>query len=220
MSGMKRGDDRIIGIAVVASLFGIVGAGALHVAYGFGFSASIGLFLLIAAIAGIALLFGWSDSLPPPAGPGTAPTVASKGGAGVTPGTAPTASKPGEETVALHNPTPEAAADHVTIQETVALNTPSPEPVAEVVHETPGTRPEALSGPRDGRPDDLQRIKGVGPALEKLCHSLGFYHFDQIAHWTDEEVAWVDQNLEGFKGRVTRDQWVAQAKELAASTAP
>ena len=43
---------------------------------------------------------------------------------------------------------------------------------------------------------------------------MGFYHFDQIANWTDKEIAWVDQNLQGFKGRVTRDDWVAQAKEL------
>ncbi len=51
--------------------------------------------------------------------------------------------------------------------------------------------------------------------MEKLCNSLGFYHFDQIASWTPDEVAWVDANLEGFKGRVTRDTWVAQAKILA-----
>jgi NADH-quinone oxidoreductase subunit E len=44
---------------------------------------------------------------------------------------------------------------------------------------------------------------------------LGFWHFDQIANWTDDEVAWVDANLEGFKGRVTRDSWVEQAKLLA-----
>jgi predicted flap endonuclease-1-like 5' DNA nuclease len=44
---------------------------------------------------------------------------------------------------------------------------------------------------------------------------LGFWHFDQIAAWTADEVAWVDANLEGFRGRVTRDQWVAQAKTLA-----
>ena len=44
---------------------------------------------------------------------------------------------------------------------------------------------------------------------------MGFYHFDQIANWTDAEVAWVDQNLEGFKGRVSRDTWVEQAKLLA-----
>ncbi len=79
-----------------------------------------------------------------------------------------------------------------------------------------GTRPEALDGPRGGTADDLKRIKGIGPKLEKLCNSLGFYHFDQIAAWSDEEVAWVDQNLEGFKGRVSRDKWVEQARLLAA----
>lgn len=78
-----------------------------------------------------------------------------------------------------------------------------------------GTRPQALDGARDGNADDLKRIKGIGPKLEQLCNSLGFYHFDQIASWTADEVAWVDANLEGFKGRVTRDEWVAQAQTLA-----
>lgn len=78
-----------------------------------------------------------------------------------------------------------------------------------------GTRPEALSGPRDGGADDLKRIKGIGPKLEILCNQLGFYHFDQIANWSADEVAWVNANLAGFKGRVTRDDWVAQAKLLA-----
>lgn len=78
-----------------------------------------------------------------------------------------------------------------------------------------GSRPEALDAPRDGAADDLKRIKGIGPKLEQLCNSLGFWHFDQIAAWTDDEVAWVDANLEGFKGRVTRDAWVAQARTLA-----
>lgn len=86
---------------------------------------------------------------------------------------------------------------------------------AEDEPDSPGERPAALDGPRGGQPDDLKRIKGIGPKLEKLCHTLGFYHFDQVAAWTDNEVAWVDHNLEGFKGRVTRDQWVDQAKVLA-----
>ena len=77
------------------------------------------------------------------------------------------------------------------------------------------TRPEALEGPREGNADDLKLIKGVGPKLEDLLHSLGFYHFDQIANWTPEEIAWVDRNLEGFKGRVTRDDWVSQARALS-----
>ena len=73
-----------------------------------------------------------------------------------------------------------------------------------------------LSAARDGAPDDLKKIKGVGPKLEKLCNDLGVWHFDQIASWSDAEVAWVDSNLEGLKGRITRDDWVGQAKLLAA----
>jgi NADH-quinone oxidoreductase subunit E len=78
-----------------------------------------------------------------------------------------------------------------------------------------GIKPATLSAARDGQADDLKQIKGVGPKLEVLCNELGFYHFDQIAAWSDAEVAWVDENLKGFKGRVSRDNWVAQAKTLA-----
>ena len=77
-------------------------------------------------------------------------------------------------------------------------------------------RPAALPQPRDGRADDLKRIKGIGPKLEMLLHTLGFFHFDQIAAWTAAELVWVDDNLEGFKGRATRENWVAQAKVFAA----
>lgn len=58
-------------------------------------------------------------------------------------------------------------------------------------------------------------IKGVGPKLEGVLNGLGFYHFDQIAAWSGDEVAWADQNLVGFKGRVSRDDWVGQAQALA-----
>lgn len=78
-----------------------------------------------------------------------------------------------------------------------------------------GTKPKTMKAPRKAGADDLKLIKGVGPKLEALLHSMGFFHFDQIAKWTSAEVAWVDQNLEGFKGRVTRDDWVAQAAILA-----
>ena len=76
-------------------------------------------------------------------------------------------------------------------------------------------RPEALSGARDGGADDLKMIKGVGPKLEIMLNELGFYHFDQIAGWSAAEVAWVNDNLTGFKGRVSRDNWVEQARKLA-----
>jgi NADH-quinone oxidoreductase subunit E len=79
-----------------------------------------------------------------------------------------------------------------------------------------GVQPKGLKAARKGKADDLKLILGIGPKLEALCHRLGFFHFDQIADWTEREIAWVDDNLEGFKGRVTRDRWVVQAKILAA----
>jgi NADH-quinone oxidoreductase subunit E len=76
-------------------------------------------------------------------------------------------------------------------------------------------KPEMLSAPQ-GEPDDLKKIKGVGPKLEKELNGAGVYHFSQIAGWTAKEVAWADDNLlDGFKGRISRDNWVSQAKELA-----
>jgi len=79
-----------------------------------------------------------------------------------------------------------------------------------------GDKPETLDTAREGGADDLKLIKGVGPKLEGVLNDIGIYHFDQVAAWTAEHVAWADQNLVGFKGRVSRDNWVDQAKKLAA----
>lgn len=79
-----------------------------------------------------------------------------------------------------------------------------------------GSKPATLDAPRGGIADDMKKIKGVGPKMEAMLHGMGFYHYDQIANWTAAEVAWVDDHLEGFKGRASRDGWVAQAKILAA----
>lgn len=73
-------------------------------------------------------------------------------------------------------------------------------------------KPAGLAGPHGGMPDPLQRIEGIGPVLEKLCHDMGIFHFNQIAGWGPGEVAWMDSNLKGFRGRVTRDKWVRQAR--------
>ncbi|MDO6725570.1 NADH-quinone oxidoreductase subunit E [Cognatishimia sp. 1_MG-2023] len=75
--------------------------------------------------------------------------------------------------------------------------------------------PETLSAARDGGADDLKQLKGVGPKLEQTLNELGFFHFDQVAAWGAEEVAWVDSRLT-FKGRIERDGWIEQAKKLAA----
>lgn len=66
-----------------------------------------------------------------------------------------------------------------------------------------------------GEGDDLAQIVGVGPILTELLHEVGVFYFWQIAEWTDEDVAYVDEKLLHFKGRIERDDWVGQARELA-----
>ncbi len=132
----------------------------------------------------------------------------------------------------------EAAAESVAVAEAVEADhgahpvhpeavAVEPEPVADadakdydgdgVIEGTDeGVKPATLTAARGGVPDDLKQIKGIGPKLEILCNQLGFFHFDQVGAWTTDEVAWVDANLKGFKGRVSRDNWVEQAKVLAA----
>ena len=85
---------------------------------------------------------------------------------------------------------------------------------------SPDGKPELLKKPKGGRGDDLKLIWGVGPALEKLLNTMGVWHFDQIAAWSAKELAWVDERLEGFKGRAKRDEWVRQAKKLAKGWRP
>jgi len=76
-------------------------------------------------------------------------------------------------------------------------------------------KPRTMKAPRKAGADDLKMLKGVGPKLEETLNAMGFWHFDQIAKWTAEEIEWVDENLK-FKGRIARDGWVDQAKILAA----
>jgi NADH-quinone oxidoreductase subunit E len=73
-------------------------------------------------------------------------------------------------------------------------------------------RPAAIDRPE--KPDDLKLISGVGPKLEQVLNGLGVWTFAQIAGWTPEEVAWVDDYL-AFAGRIGRDEWLRQAKALA-----
>jgi predicted flap endonuclease-1-like 5' DNA nuclease len=76
--------------------------------------------------------------------------------------------------------------------------------------------PETLDGPRGGHADDLKKITGVGPKMEQTLNELGIFHYDQIASWGAEEIAWVDSRLR-FKGRIVRDGWIAQARAFAAA---
>ncbi|MEM6306605.1 MAG: 50S ribosomal protein L21 [Pseudomonadota bacterium] len=74
-----------------------------------------------------------------------------------------------------------------------------------------------LSEAREGGPDDLKKISGVGPKLEGLLHENGVFHFDQISAWGPSEIAYMDDKL-SFKGRIERDDWIAQATQFAAES--
>lgn len=72
--------------------------------------------------------------------------------------------------------------------------------------EAPKAAPKAEAGA-----DDLKKLSGVGPALEKKLHEAGVTSFAQIAGWSAEDIAEFDEKL-SFKGRIEREGWVDQAK--------
>jgi predicted flap endonuclease-1-like 5' DNA nuclease len=69
-------------------------------------------------------------------------------------------------------------------------------------------------GARREAGDDLQRIRGIGPALERMLHRAGVYRYEQIAAWTREEIAAMAERLPGFHHRIVRDRWIASAHRL------
>lgn len=77
-----------------------------------------------------------------------------------------------------------------------------------------GTRPATLKAPRGGKADNLKLVWGIGPKIEKLLNRLGFFHFDQLVTLTEAELVWIDDNLENFRGRASRDRWKVQAQVL------
>ena len=101
------------------------------------------------------------------------------------------------------------------------LETATPEPVAAAPEPAPAPAPTPSPTPApaaDPSPsgDDLTNIKGLGPKLAALLAEQGITSFAQIAAWSDADVERIDASLGRFSGRITRDQWVEQAKFLAA----
>ncbi len=66
---------------------------------------------------------------------------------------------------------------------------------------------------RGAAPDDLKRIKGIGVVIEKKLFAMGITTYEQIANFTDADVAAVSERLD-FKGRIEREQWIEQAQIL------
>lgn len=218
---------------MIAAGFGILAFAVAKVVGGFDYTTAGFFGVLVLAVAAIFLCIPWGakDRIPaavadaghgdaapgPSAVPAAAPAVATAAPAMAAPAAAMSAAPASAADVAVMEPAtaaPAAAAAPAKAEAAApAAAKPAAKAKAEAVPATgEGTKPKALKAPRKGQADDLKQIEGIGPALEKLCNELGIYHFDQIASWGAAEVAWMDSNLKGFKGRVTRDKWVAQAK--------
>ncbi len=81
-------------------------------------------------------------------------------------------------------------------------------------------KPQLLAAPRDGKGDDLGLIWGVAEKLAGKLNKMGIWHFDQIAKWTPANIAWFENEVPGFKGRVARDKWIEQCTKLASGWRP
>ena len=134
-------------------------------------------------------------------GAGKSGVKAAMGGAGVS------------YAVALGQPTSKkaAAAAERASQPKKAAAPKAEKPAAAPKAEKPAAKAKAAA--TDGA-DDLTRISGVGPVIVKKLHALNVTTFAQIAAWTPEDVADMDEKL-SFKGRIDRDDWLAQAAEFA-----
>jgi predicted flap endonuclease-1-like 5' DNA nuclease len=62
--------------------------------------------------------------------------------------------------------------------------------------------------------NDLKMISGIGPFIEERLHALDIYTFRQISKFTARDIDTIDDAIEYFSGRIERDEWVAQAREL------
>jgi predicted flap endonuclease-1-like 5' DNA nuclease len=80
---------------------------------------------------------------------------------------------------------------------------------APVEPEAPDSAPEFANDA-----DDLKKIKGIGPAIEKKLNDLGVHRFDQIAEMSEYEIDRVAQHVKGFRSRIYREDWLGQARDL------
>jgi predicted flap endonuclease-1-like 5' DNA nuclease len=193
---------------VIGAAAGLVAFGVLVVVGGFELFPAAALGAVVAGAAGLVLGMPWGSGTPVPGpSPHAGRPSAEKAPAPVQ-HAAPSTSAPAIAEAVAAPAALVSAAPHAA--------KPAPKPKADKPAARPKAAkpagPERLKAPRKGKADDLKEIEGIGPAMEKLVNSLGFYHFDQIAKWTDADVAVVDGEMTNFKGRITRDKWVAQAR--------
>ena len=106
---------------------------------------------------------------------------------------------------------------HYTLLKVTEILTDGAKPSKKAAAKKPAAKAapakEAADAPAGA--DDLKKLSGVGPVLEKKLQVAGVTSFAQIAGWTDKDIEEFDEKLD-FKGRIEREGWVDQAKKLAA----
>lgn len=73
---------------------------------------------------------------------------------------------------------------------------------------------ETADGDDSDKPDDLQKIKGIGPAIEQTLNGLGVNRYHQIAEMSEYDIDRIAQQLKGFRSRIYREDWIGQARDL------
>ena len=111
--------------------------------------------------------------------------------------------------IAAHSATPDAAA---------AGSVAAGQKSASAGGRTPFGRPNGLAAPRGGRKDELRQIKTISSQIEAALNELGIFHFDQIAAWDKKAIVWMDHHF-ALRGRLVREKWIEQARELATGRA-
>ena len=113
------------------------------------------------------------------------------------------------------DPEPEQADE--SLQAEPVLDEPESEihPSEAMLAELDGKQPVQVERPGDGG-DDLTTITGIGPRIAEVLNGLGIWTFGQIAEWKPEHQTWIENHL-SFKGRVSRENWVGQARDLLVS---
>ena len=224
---------------VILAAFGVLAGGFAGAELGLvpgraGLQLEIGLLATLAYFIGLPIGGGAKSLLPAPAAAPMKPTPVVVRGRPRDEESPAANSSPAPKSAAAPKstfaPKPATLDEAAPAKSETAKNETSKSETAAAAHESaakaspakkhfPGHAPESLAAPRGGAPDDLTRIKGIGPRSVEKLHALGVFHFDQIAAWNIDNARWVGAAL-SVPGRVERGKWIQQARELVAAREP
>ncbi|GAA0722710.1 hypothetical protein GCM10009430_25380 [Aquimarina litoralis] len=108
---------------------------------------------------------------------------------------------------------------NTTFSQPIPVETPKAIETTDIKVETeavekPKLNFESFGKADETQKDDLKRISGVGPFIEKKLNSIGIFTFDQISRFTKEDIETVTELIQFFPGRIERDNWTDQAEKL------